>query len=141
MKRVDDLDVTGRAVLLRADLNVPLDGDVITDDRRIRASLPTLTALTDRGARVIVCAHLGRPKGSGYAARAAADGPLKGYLHYTSDPIVSSDIVGTPYSCTFDSELTMTFGDQVKVLGWYDNEWGYSSRLVDVTALVGGRLG
>jgi glyceraldehyde 3-phosphate dehydrogenase len=75
------------------------------------------------------------------AYRAAADGPLKGYLHYTSDPIVSSDIVGTPYSCTFDSELTMTFGDQVKVLGWYDNEWGYSSRLVDVTALVGGRLG
>ena len=64
------------------------------------------------------------------AYRAAADGPLKGYLHYTSDPIVSSDIVGTPYSCTFDSELTMTFGDQVKVLGWYDNEWGYSSRLV-----------
>jgi glyceraldehyde 3-phosphate dehydrogenase len=75
------------------------------------------------------------------AYRAAADGPLKGYLHYTGDPIVSSDIVGTPYSCTFDSELTMTFGDQVKVLGWYDNEWGYSSRLVDVTALVGGRLG
>jgi glyceraldehyde 3-phosphate dehydrogenase len=75
------------------------------------------------------------------AYRAAADGPLKGYLHYTSDPIVSSDIVGTPYSCTFDSELTMTFGDQVKVLGWYDNEWGYSSRLVDVAALVGGRLG
>ena len=75
------------------------------------------------------------------AFRAAADGPLKGYLHYTSDPIVSSDIVGTPYSCTFDSALTMTFGDQVKVIGWYDNEWGYSNRLVDVTALVGGRLG
>ena len=71
MKRVDDLDVAGRAVLLRADLNVPLDGAVITDDRRIRASLPTLTALTGRGARVIVCAHLGRPGGSGYAARAA----------------------------------------------------------------------
>src|SRR2546423_972304 len=75
------------------------------------------------------------------AYRAAADGPLKGYLHYTSDPIVSSDIVGTPYSCTFDSELTMTLGDQVKVIGWYDNEWGYSNRLVDVAALVGGRLG
>jgi glyceraldehyde 3-phosphate dehydrogenase len=75
------------------------------------------------------------------AYRAAADGPLKGYLHYTSDPIVSSDIVGTPYSCTFDSGLTMTFGDQVKVIGWYDNEWGYSCRLVDVTAMVGGRLG
>jgi glyceraldehyde 3-phosphate dehydrogenase len=75
------------------------------------------------------------------AFRAAADGPLKGYLHYTSDPIVSSDIVGTPYSCTFDSGLTMTSGDMVKVLGWYDNEWGYSSRLVDLTVLVGGRLG
>ncbi len=75
------------------------------------------------------------------AFRAAADGPLKGYLHYTSDPIVSSDIVGTPYSCTFDSALTMTFGDQVKVIGWYDNEWGYSNRLLDLTALVGGRLG
>ncbi len=75
------------------------------------------------------------------AFRAAADGPLKGYLHYTSDPIVSCDIVGTPYSCTFDSGLTMTFGDQVKVIGWYDNEWGYSHRLVDITALVGGRLG
>ncbi|MBO0776942.1 MAG: type I glyceraldehyde-3-phosphate dehydrogenase, partial [Actinobacteria bacterium] len=60
------------------------------------------------------------------AYRAAAEGPLKGYLKYTSDPIVSSDIVGTPWSCTFDSQLTMTFGDQVKVIGWYDNEWGYS---------------
>ena len=74
------------------------------------------------------------------AYRAAADGPLKGYLKYTSDPIVSSDIVGTPYSCTFDSALTMTFGDQVKVIGWYDNEWGYSSRLVDLAALVASRL-
>jgi glyceraldehyde 3-phosphate dehydrogenase (phosphorylating) len=75
------------------------------------------------------------------AYRAAADGPLKGYLHYTSDPIVSSDIVGTPYSCTFDSKLTMTFGDQVKVIGWYDNEWGYSCRLADLAGLVGGQLG
>jgi glyceraldehyde 3-phosphate dehydrogenase len=75
------------------------------------------------------------------AYRAAADGPLKGYLHYTSDPIVSSDIIGTPYSCIFDSGLTMAFGDQVKVIGWYDNEWGFTSRLVDLTALVGGRLG
>jgi glyceraldehyde 3-phosphate dehydrogenase (phosphorylating) len=74
------------------------------------------------------------------AYRAAADGPLKGYLHYTSDPIVSSDIVGTPYSCTFDSLLTMTFGDQVKVIGWYDNEWGYSCRLADLAGLVGGQL-
>jgi glyceraldehyde 3-phosphate dehydrogenase len=74
------------------------------------------------------------------AYRAAADGPLKGYLHYTADPIVSSDIVGTPYSCTFDSKLTMTSGDQVKVIGWYDNEWGYSNRLADLAALVGSNL-
>ncbi len=71
-----------------------------------------------------------------YAA-AAASGPLSAYLHYTQDPIVSSDIIGTPYSCTFDSELTMASGDMVKVIGWYDNEWGYSCRLVDVTRLVG----
>ncbi len=75
------------------------------------------------------------------AYKAAAEGPLKGYLKYTSDPIVSSDIVGTPWSCTFDSGLTMTFGDQVKVIGWYDNEWGYSNRLVDLAVLVGSQLG
>ena len=71
---------------------------------------------------------------------AASDGPLKNYLHYSTDPIVSSDIVGTPWSCTFDSLLTMAQGDQVKIIGWYDNEWGYSSRLVDLTALVSSRL-
>jgi glyceraldehyde 3-phosphate dehydrogenase len=74
------------------------------------------------------------------AFRAAADGPLKSYLAYTEDPIVSSDIVGSPYSCIFDSSLTMASGDQVKVIGWYDNEWGYSNRLADLTALVASRL-
>jgi phosphoglycerate kinase len=64
MQTIDSLDVQGRRVLLRADLNVPLDGDVITDDGRIRASIPTITELTGRGAKVIVCAHLGRPKGT-----------------------------------------------------------------------------
>ena len=75
------------------------------------------------------------------AFRAAADGELKGYLLYTSDPIVSCDIVGSPASCTFDSLLTMAEGDQVKVIGWYDNEWGYSCRLADAARLVGSRLG
>ncbi len=74
------------------------------------------------------------------AFRAAAEGPLKGYLYYTEEPIVSSDIVGSPASCTFDSLLTMTFGNQAKVIGWYDNEWGYSCRLADLTALVASRL-
>jgi glyceraldehyde 3-phosphate dehydrogenase (phosphorylating) len=68
---------------------------------------------------------------------AASSGPLKHVLVYTEDPIVSSDIVGSPASCTFDSELTMTMGNLVKVLGWYDNEWGYSNRLVDLTLIVG----
>ncbi len=75
------------------------------------------------------------------AYKAAAEGPLKGYLYYSEDPIVSSDIVGSPASCTFDAPLTMASGKSVKVLGWYDNEWGYSSRLVDLTALVASRLG
>jgi glyceraldehyde 3-phosphate dehydrogenase len=74
------------------------------------------------------------------AYKAAAEGPLKGYLYYTEDEIVSSDIVGSPASCTFDASLTMVFGDQVKVFGWYDNEWGYSSRLVDLAAFVASRL-
>jgi glyceraldehyde 3-phosphate dehydrogenase len=74
------------------------------------------------------------------AFAAAADGALKGYLVYTDAPIVSSDIVNTPASCTFDSLLTMSSGSQVKVVGWYDNEWGYSHRLVDLTALVAARL-
>jgi glyceraldehyde 3-phosphate dehydrogenase len=72
--------------------------------------------------------------------KAAAEGPLKGYLRYTEDPIVSSDIVTDPSSCIFDAGLTKVIGDQVKVIGWYDNEWGYSNRLVDVVALVGAGL-
>ena len=74
------------------------------------------------------------------AFRAAAEGPLKGVLEYTDAPIVSSDIVTNPHSCIFDSELTMSLGNLVKVLGWYDNEWGYSNRLVDLTAFVGSKL-
>ena len=70
------------------------------------------------------------------AFKAAADGPLKGVLEYTADPIVSSDIVTNPHSCVFDSDLTMSMGSLVKVLGWYDNEWGYSNRLVDLTLHV-----
>lgn len=71
------------------------------------------------------------------AFKAAADGPLKGVLEYTDEPIVSSDIVTNPHSCVFDSDLTMSMGTLVKVLGWYDNEWGYSNRLVDLVLHVG----
>jgi glyceraldehyde 3-phosphate dehydrogenase len=74
------------------------------------------------------------------AYKAAADGPLKGYLVYTEDQIVSADIVTDPASCIFDATLTKVIGDQVKVVGWYDNEWGYSNRLVDLVGYVGASL-
>jgi len=68
---------------------------------------------------------------------ASESGPLAGRLVYTEDPIVSSDIVGSPASCTFDSLMTMVMGTMIKVFGWYDNEWGYSNRLVELAAIVG----
>jgi glyceraldehyde 3-phosphate dehydrogenase len=74
------------------------------------------------------------------AYQAAADGPFKGLVSYTEDPIVSSDIVTDPASCIFDAGLTKVIGDQVKVVGWYDNEWGFSNRLVDLAVLVGASL-
>ncbi|MDA8396914.1 MAG: type I glyceraldehyde-3-phosphate dehydrogenase, partial [Actinomycetota bacterium] len=78
-------------------------------------------------------------------AAAAASGPLSKVLVYSEDPIVSSDIVGTSASCTFDATMTMVMDLEngttlAKVFGWYDNEWGYSSRLVDLTAMVGASL-
>jgi len=72
--------------------------------------------------------------------KAAAEGELKGYLKYCTDPIVSSDIVTDPASCIFDSPLTKVIGNQVKVIGWYDNEWGYSNRLADLLVHVGATL-
>ena len=74
------------------------------------------------------------------AVKKHAEGDLAGILRYTEDPIVSKDIEGDPASCIFDAGLTRVIGNQVKVVGWYDNEWGYSSRLVDLTALVGSKL-
>jgi len=72
--------------------------------------------------------------------KAAAEGALKGYLRYSTDPIVSSDIVTDPASCIFDAPLTKVIGNQVKVVGWYDNEWGYSNRLADLVTYVGASL-
>jgi len=74
------------------------------------------------------------------ALRAAAEGPLKGILEYTEDPIVSADIVTNPHSCIVDSQLTKVIGKSAKVVGWYDNEWGYSNRLVDLVSFVGKTL-
>jgi phosphoglycerate kinase len=105
MRRAEDLDVAGKTVLLRADLNVPLDGTTITDDGRIRASLPTLTSLLGRGARVVICAHLGRPKGDGYAARAAGGpslAPVAARLgELLGQPVpLAADVAGEPAAAT-----------------------------------------
>ena len=67
----------------------------------------------------------------------AAEGSMKGILEYTEDPIVSTDIVGNPHSCIFDAEQTAVNGTLVKVVGWYDNEWGYSNRAADLITRLG----
>jgi glyceraldehyde 3-phosphate dehydrogenase len=98
------------------------------DGISVRAPVPT-GSVTD------LVVHLGREAGVDEikaAYREAADGGLKGILQYTEDPIVSSDIEHSQYSCIFDSSLTMANGPEAKVFGWYDNEWGYSCRLVDL---------
>ena len=74
------------------------------------------------------------------AIKKASEGSLKGYLSYTEDPIVSADIVTDPSSCIFDAGLTKAIGTTIKVVGWYDNEWGYSNRLVDLVGFVGKKL-
>ena len=74
------------------------------------------------------------------AIKKASEGSLKGYLSYTEDPIVSADIVTDPSSCIFDAGLTKAIGTTVKVVGWYDNEGGYSNRLVDLVGFVGKKL-
>ena len=106
------------------------------DGIALRVPVPT-GSVTDR---VVTLSRSASIEEVNAAYSAAADGPLKGYLVYTEDPIVSSDIGASPASCTRDSSLTMASGNQVKVVGWYDNEWGYSNRLVDITALVASRF-
>jgi glyceraldehyde 3-phosphate dehydrogenase len=86
---------------------------------------------------VKVSRPVGRDEVNEAFSTAAARGPLEGILRYAEEPLVSSDIVGSPYSCILDSELTQTEGSLVKTLGWYDNEWGYSCRLVDLVELIG----
>ncbi|MDN5759651.1 MAG: type I glyceraldehyde-3-phosphate dehydrogenase, partial [Tomitella sp.] len=74
------------------------------------------------------------------AMKAAANGPMAGFLKYSEDPIVSSDIVTDPHSSIYDAPLTKIIDDQIKVVSWYDNEWGYSNRIVDLVDLVGKSL-
>jgi glyceraldehyde 3-phosphate dehydrogenase len=98
------------------------------DGVAVRAPVPT-GSITDFVATVSRDTSVEEVK---EAFRTAAAGPLEGILQYSDDALVSTDIVHSQYSCIFDSELTMANGNQVKIFGWYDNEWGYSSRLVDL---------
>jgi len=106
------------------------------DGFAMRVPVPTgsATDLTVELAKEVTVAEINA------AIKKASEGSLKGYLTYTEDPIVSADIVTDPASCIFDSGLTKVIGTQVKVVGWYDNEWGYSNRLVDLVGLVGKSL-
>ena len=103
------------------------------DGYAMRVPIPTgsVTDLTVELSKEVSAADINA------AMKAASEGSLKGYLSYTEDPIVSSDIVTDPSSCIFDSGLTKVIGSTAKVVGWYDNEWGYSNRLVDLAKLVG----
>jgi glyceraldehyde 3-phosphate dehydrogenase len=106
------------------------------DGYAMRVPVPT-------GSATDLTVRLSRPAGRddiNAALRAAAEGPLNGILEYTEDPIVSTDIVTNPASCIFDASLTTVIGDTAKVVGWYDNEWGYSNRLVDLVGYVGATL-
>jgi len=100
------------------------------DGFAVRVPVPdgSMVDLTARLARDVTVAEVNA------AMKAAADGPMKGILRYSEDPIVSTDIIGDPASSIFDAPLTMAMGRMVKVCSWYDNEWGYSSRCVDLLA-------
>src|SRR5215468_339309 len=116
--------------LVLPDLKGKLDGYAL----RVPVPVGSATDLTFTAREAVSVADVNA------AVKAAADGPLRGILTYNEDPIVSSDIVTDPASCIFDAPLTKVIGDQVKVIGWYDNEWGYSCRLVDLVTYVGARL-
>jgi glyceraldehyde 3-phosphate dehydrogenase len=116
--------------LVLPDLNGKLDGVAV------RAPIAT-GSVTDLA--VILSRDVTRDEVIG-AYREAAGGPLGKYMQFSDDPLVSTDIVHSPYSCIFDSELTMANGRMAKVFGWYDNEWGYSCRLVDLIAMIGATL-
>lgn len=116
---------TGAAVavgLVLPELNGKLDGFAA----RVPVADGSLTDLTAVLSREVTAEEINA------VMKAAAEGPLKGILQYSTDPLVSSDIIGNPHSCIFDSDLTSANGNLVKIVGWYDNEWGYSSRVADL---------
>ena len=121
---------TGAAVavgLVLPELKGKLDGVAV----RVPTPTGSLTDLVCELGRDVTAAEVNA------VMKAAADGPMKGILEYTEDPIVSADIVGNPHSCIFDAGMTSAQGNMVKVFGWYDNEMGYSSRVADLVQRIG----
>lgn len=116
--------------LVLPELKGKLDGFAL----RVPVPVGSITDLTVTASRAVSIDEVKA------AYKEAAEGPMKGILKYVTDPIVSADIVGDPHSSLFDAELTRVIGNQVKLSSWYDNEWGYSSRLVDLTDYVAARL-
>jgi glyceraldehyde 3-phosphate dehydrogenase len=116
--------------LVLPELKGKLDGFAL----RVPVPVGSITDLTVTSSRQVTVDEVQQ------AYREAADGPMKGILRYVDEPIVSADIVGDPHSSLFDAELTRVLGDQVKLSSWYDNEWGYSNRLVDLAEYVAARL-
>ena len=112
-----------------------LDGRLTGFALRVPVPVGSITDLTVVLDRTATAAEINEA-----FARAAADGPLKGYLQYSEAPLVSADIVGNPHSAIFDAPLTEVVGNQAKVLGWYDNEWGFSNRLVEFSERIGTAL-
>ncbi len=118
------------AALVIPELEGRLDGIAL----RVPVEDASLTDLA------VVLDHQATVEEINQAFQAAAEGPLRGILRSTSDPIVSRDVIGDPHSCVLDASLTQANGTLAKVFGWYDNEWGYTNRLADLTELVAGRL-
>lgn len=120
---------TGAAVavgLVLPELNGKLDGFAA----RVPVADGSLTDLTAVLSRETTAEEINA------LMKAAAEGPMKGILQYSTDPLVSSDIIGNPHSCIFDSDLTSANGTLVKIVGWYDNEWGYSNRVADLVQMI-----
>ena len=109
-----------------------LDGRLTGFALRVPVPVGSITDLTVALGRTATASEVNQA-----FAAAAAEGPLKGYLQYSEAPLVSADIVGNPHSSIFDAPLTEVVGNQVKVLGWYDNEWGFSNRLVEFSERIG----
>ena len=153
IKSVTELAVEGKRVFVRVDYNVPLakaeaggGPRKVSDDARIRATLPTVRHLIERGARIVLGSHLGRPDGEAkpefslepVAARLAE--LLELDVTLADEPLVSCDYNGDLHSATVDAPLTTATGELVKVMAWYDNEMGYSQRLFDLAKFVAEKL-